>query len=243
MLWFGGSLALVSTLVAVGVVTLDRGVQEEPLTNEPAQIVPQPSQVPLASSERKEALSVAARWIHTAVARRHVERSWDLTDPALRAGFTRETWQKGDIPVVPYPVKTAKWRFDYSYLDRVGLKVALFPKDGSDLEPVVFDIDLRAAGRGANRHWLVDEWAPTPARDLDTRVTSKKVARQRAAAQAAAEQKSVRGRLDAKWLFLPVSLIVGIAVVVIGSFSISRAFRSRRARREWQRHRQQVSEN
>jgi hypothetical protein len=242
-MWWGSSLAAVSALVGVGVVTLDRGVEEEALSNEPAQIVPDQKQVRLAPRTRSEALRVAAQWIDTAVARKNVAGSWALTDPALRGGYTRSTWAKGDIPVVPYPVASAKWRFDYAYEDRVGFKVALFPKRGSDLEAVVFDIDLKAAGSGPKRRWLVDEWAPTPSRTLDTRVSSRKVAQRRAAAAVAAAEAPERGRLGARWLLLPVSIILGIALVLLGSLGVTGTVRSRRARRAWREHRQSVSES
>lgn len=243
LLWWGSSLAAVSTLAAVGIVTLDRGVREEPLSNEPAQIVPDQKQVRLAPHTRSQALAVAARWIETAVARQNVAQSWDLTDPVMRGGYTRSTWAKGDIPVVPYPVANARWRFDYAYEDRVGFKVALFPKRGSDLEAVVFDIDLKAAGAGPNRRWLVDEWAPTPSRSMDTRVSSRKVAQQRAAAVVARARAPEKSRLGARWLLLPVSIILGLALVLVGSLGVSGIVRSRRARRAWREHRRSVSES
>ena len=51
----------------------------------------------------------------------------------------------------PYPVDVAKWDVDYSWEGVVGLKVALFPKKGEDVPAAVFDMQLRAFGKGDRR--------------------------------------------------------------------------------------------
>jgi hypothetical protein len=73
---------------------------------------------------------------------------------------TRDEWRDGDIPVVPYPVDDARWKFDYSYTDEIGLQVAVFPEAGEEVRPMVFNMSLRAVGAGTKRHWLVDSWSP-----------------------------------------------------------------------------------
>jgi hypothetical protein len=49
------------------------------------------------------ARDVAARFVNTAVARRNLAASWDVTHPALRVGYTRARWAEGTIPVQVVP--------------------------------------------------------------------------------------------------------------------------------------------
>ena len=61
---------------------------------------------------------------------------------------------------MPYPVDDARWKFDYSYADEIGLQVAVFPRPGAAVRPAVFNLSLRSVGTGAKRRWLVDSWSP-----------------------------------------------------------------------------------
>jgi hypothetical protein len=128
---------------------------------EPAPLPPPPKRAPFTADVRKDVLDTAARFLQTAVVRERVEDSWELTAPSLKQGYTRETWATQDIPVAPYPVDVARWDIDYSWEGVVGLKVALFPKKGEDVPAAVFDMQLRAFGKGDKRRWLVDSWTPT----------------------------------------------------------------------------------
>ena len=68
-----------------------------------------------------------------------------------RGATTRDEWRTGDIPVVPYPVDDARWKFDYSYANEIGLQVAVFPRPGAAVRPAVFNLSLRSVGAGAKR--------------------------------------------------------------------------------------------
>ena len=114
----------------------------------------------MAAAERRQVIATAARFVETAVKRDHAERAYELVGPNLRNGTTLAHWRDGDIPVVPYPVDAARWKFDYSYTDEIGLQVAVFPEAGETVRPMVFNMSLRAVGAGAKRHWLVDSWSP-----------------------------------------------------------------------------------
>jgi len=130
--------------------------------NEPAQVLPpQPPPAPFTKAVRTEVLETAARFLRTAVVRENVGDSWEVVHPSLRAGYTRKTWATEDIPVAPYPMASARWDVDYSWQGMVGLKIALFPKKGSDVPAAVFDLHLRALGKGDRRRWLVESWTPT----------------------------------------------------------------------------------
>lgn len=162
--WGGGAAAVACVVVTLGVLYSNTNLRDEPLSNAPARLgEPEPKPEKLTRRGANDALRVAAQFINTAVTRHHVDASWTLSSPGLRAGYTRQTWSRGEIPVVPYPsVREARWQLDYSIHNAMGLKVALFPQRGTRMQPAVFYIDLKRVGK--DRHWVVDGWQPLPER-------------------------------------------------------------------------------
>ena len=157
--WIGGSLAIVALVIAVGVMwpsTASDPPQE--FSGEQAYVYKEPKQVELTRVDRAKALATAA-FVTYAVARRRVERSYDLTAPVLKGGLSRAEWSTQDIPVVPFPVEEARWKIEYSYSDALGLQVMLFPTAASKLRPSMFAMELTPTGNGKNK-WLVSSWAP-----------------------------------------------------------------------------------
>jgi hypothetical protein len=189
--------------------TADRSTFESPLSDEPAVIAEEPRSVPLTAAAREAALATARRFVGTAVVRENVEDSWALVHPNLRQGMTRREWSTGDIPVTPYPVDSARWRLGYSAPGLVGLEVVVLPKAGSDLRSMVFDLELRAHGTGAQRRWLVSSWAPHASPSNIAPPDS----RQREAAARAEEERWERLRLPVAWLLLPVVIVAGLLAV------------------------------
>lgn len=156
LLW-ASSLVFVAAIVTVSVVFFGNTAQshETPLSDEPAAVFERERQVPLSSDARK----VAGRFILTAVARKNLDESYDLTHPDLRQGLSREEWRTGNIPVTPYPTDKldfASFKVDESYPDRAVLQVALLPEEGAKVRPQIFFIGLRKVGA----KWLVDYWIP-----------------------------------------------------------------------------------
>src|SRR5262249_57738879 len=106
---------------------------------------------------------VAARFIQTAVARKHLDEAWTLVGPNLRGTLTREQWITGNNPVVPFPIDkldTAPYKIDYSYTDSAMLEIALLPKQGSGIRSQLFMLILKKVGRGKSARWVVDYWVP-----------------------------------------------------------------------------------
>ena len=56
-----------------------------------------PKTVPFTRQDRRAVRKVLAKFIATAVSRRHVERSWDLASATMREGVTRKEWERGSI--------------------------------------------------------------------------------------------------------------------------------------------------
>jgi len=120
---------------------------------------PKPKTVPLG----KDTTAVAREFLKTAVARQDLAAAWKISSPNIRGGLTLEQWMTGNIPVVPYPLKSlavARFKVDWSYADQAGLEIALLPKDGSSIKPQVFFILLKKVGPSGKKHWVVDSWVP-----------------------------------------------------------------------------------
>ena len=130
--------------------------------------LPSPAKVQIPTKDKTVPVDPAAqrvgeRFIRTAVVRKNLAESWQLTAPALREDFTLKGWQSGNIPVVPYPADLshpAPVKIEYSYKDSVLLLILLEPRPGTKTKPQLFHLGLHAFGTGKHRHWLVDYWAP-----------------------------------------------------------------------------------
>ena len=181
---------------------------------------------PLAAAERRRVIATAARFVNTAVKREHPERAFELVGPSLRNGTTKADWREGDIPVVPYPVHDARWRFDYSHADEIGLQVAVFPAAGAAVRPMVFDMSLRADRVGAERRWLVDSWSPRgggggrPARSEGSPFP--------VAVHGVPDRASTS--LGIVWLLVPVG-VIGLALLLPATLVVVERIRTRRAQR------------
>ena len=172
-------------------------------------------------------LAVARRFIATAVARRDVGRSWDLVTPSLREGYTRAQWSRGDIPIVPYPVDTARWEIDYTFADEMGFKVALFPRRGEKTRPTVFNLDLKAVRSGTGTRWLVEGFTPGIVRALPAGSSGPDRLLPNLGERAAGE-----ARLGAAWLAVPFA-VLGLALLVPVVVGVTHWRRNRAAERAW----------
>lgn len=170
LLWVTG-LVLVAAAVALPIAFFGSSV--DPIEDE---VQPGPAVETQAAAQRpvpvaREARVVAGQFILWAVATgrkpRELAKAWELLHPTLKAdcACTKKEWLTGNIPIQPYPIdqlETASFAVDESFANRVVLQIALLPKDGADIAGQIFYIGLRAVGRGEQKRWLVDYWAPFP---------------------------------------------------------------------------------
>jgi hypothetical protein len=196
----------------------------------------EPKHVPFTAAKRRAVRKVLARFIASAVARRHVADSWELAGPALRQNVTRDEWRRGDIPIVPYPAAAhgqGAWDLvHYSYKNRVGLEVLLFPKPASGYSIATVDTDLL---RGRDGRWRVDYWmitkfhgpgATAPAdsasalsegpgnvHKLPKNAKGKKHRQRQAARAEAAPRTDAEARVDRKWVVLLLALLSLVVVI------------------------------
>ena len=218
----------------VGVVVLWPNTapeEQQPPSNVVAPIEKEPKPVPLKAPDKKDALVVITQFLYTAVARKHVDQSWNLVAPELRAGFTRKQWATQDIPVVPFPVQSARWRLEYSDERGVGFSVALFPTKSSHQRAQVFLVGLHTIGNVNRRHWVVDDWQAAPSQGLQM------VSGPGGGAGGLLEQTSANVHLSGKssesaaWLLLPLGLLSLVIIVplLIGGVNWYRGYRADRA--------------
>ena len=159
------AFVLIAGVVAFGITTLT-GDDSKPAAQPQAQ--QQGAQATGDEPRRKsvafspEAREVAAEFLQTAVPRKNLKRSWEITHPEMRAGYTLKDWLTGTIPVQYYPtegIDLATFKIDESYADEAVIEVALLPKKGSTVKPQIFFVGLKKH----DGKWLVNYFAPRSA--------------------------------------------------------------------------------
>ena len=194
-------------------------IVETPLHGRADLYVP-PIPVKMAAAERRQVIATAARFVETAVKRDHAEQAYELVGPNLRNGTTLAHWRKGDIPVVPYPVDAARWKFDYSYRTRSGSR---WPSSRGRRDGAADGVQhvARAVGAGAKRHWLVDSWSPRGGGGGE-RAAPEPHRRLAVPDRPAAPPVSASTSLGAAWLLVPAGLIA-LALLVPATLARRRA--------------------
>jgi hypothetical protein len=217
----GGILLLVAGSVAGIVVIVGNTGKHfpEPVANEHADVYRAPPTHRLTAAEQKEVRRVAVVFIGSAVARRHLDDSYEIVGPEIREGLTRAEWHTGNIPVIPYQVESIlHWTPEYSFQDDVAYEVVLAGK----VRPKVktFFIELKRFPRsGHPASWLVDSWTPS---GISTDTPA-------AARRALAPPPKVEARLSAMWLLVPAG-ILGLLVAVPFVIVVRHWYAGRRAR-------------
>jgi hypothetical protein len=235
-------------LTAVGVVSAlfwntgkPIGTSTTPDT-EAVEVPAEQHQVRLTAATRREVHVALTRFVATAVTRRNVAASFGLVTPKLRAGMSRKEWERGDIPVYPYPARrdVEISRFVGSFRDDVLLDVLLQPRPGAKTGPVAFEVEMKAVGSGSHRRWLVDSFVPSAAfapASAQPAKPAKPAAPTKPKIQTTARGPDYgEGHLSARWILLPVLILALILLVPLG-FGLRSWYIARRAAREFARER------
>jgi hypothetical protein len=177
LMWFSGLvLAAGVAFLLIKLVPGNNGTSAKPDTG----FVPQlpAKSVPLTNAKgaqvkRYEELDPAVRttirtFLATAVARRHLDKSWSVIAPSMKQGYTFQSWShggsgKGGLPVIPYPianVDTTQYYLDYASTKEILLEVGVSAPAKTKMRPVSFQLGLVSRGTGAERRWLVNYWMP-----------------------------------------------------------------------------------
>jgi hypothetical protein len=104
---------------------------------------------------------VAGTFILTAVQRKHLDRAWPISGPAIREGSNYKEWLTGNIAVIPFLHEIAGAKFNVQSLGRktATVQVALIPKN-SKVRAQFFTMTLLKVGAGKGQHWVVNGWVP-----------------------------------------------------------------------------------
>jgi hypothetical protein len=215
--WSGVLLATIATGAVISVLFWNTADSKETFSGGEASMYVAPTARTLSARDRRELIDVARKFLTTAVTREDPEGAFEIVGPGLKGGTTRRNWSDGEIPVVPYPVDEARWKFDYSLAHEVGLQVLVFPRPGEKLRPALFMMALVPVNDGGDRRWLVDSWVP---RGGSPNEVADQMTGGNAAIPGFAEPpKPVRARLGAEWLLVPFGVLVlallGIPATVI----------------------------
>jgi hypothetical protein len=208
----------------------------------------QPKHVPFTAEKRRAVSAVLAKFINGAVSKHDLAGTWDLAGPDLRQGITREDWIKGEIPIVPFAASKrgqGKWSLvNYSYPNKVGLELLMFPEHRSgQLATVETDVV-----RGQDGRWRVDYWmitklhGPGSAAAADSasamsegppnvhKLPGKKKAqasRREAVSEPARDPTGGVEHLNATWLLVP-GAIVAVALLALLGLGVKAWLRNRR---------------
>jgi len=207
----------------------------------------------LSASERQQINETMDSFVNHVVKRQNIDAGYDSVTPAFRLGMSRKEWDKGALPVIPYPALDRGWGYwsfvQYSYIEAkqhtVGLEVFLFPKPKSGWSAMTADVEVVHKPKG---RWLVDYWMPkkfhgppavaqapkvkTNAQKLRERHAQKaKAAESKDKEQASApigDQPLARGA----WWALPLG-ILGLAILIPLTIGMFVWYRNRKAERAY----------
>jgi hypothetical protein len=164
--WIAG-LVLAAGVIAFLAVYFNNTAESTstPLEKAPAYVPKQEKSVPIARAQRE----LAGKFILAAVMRRDPVQAYKLSGPDIRQGETLKEWIRDwknpnvGVPIVPYtvPLDKAPMRVETSTKSEAVLEVVLIPKSGDVSQTTQFWLGMNAYGKGKNRHWLVNYWAPS----------------------------------------------------------------------------------
>lgn len=217
--------------VVIAVVAMPTSHDSDPIAHEGGAAVVQRNekQIRLTPQLRSKLDRTVNEFVRTAVVRRDLGRGWELASPAMRATVSHDEWAAGKLPVFPYPAKalrTSSGHRAYGAGNTVGIDVMLQPKEGSGARVLVYSAELTLTkGR-----WLVDQWFPQAT--LGAAATPAKTA-DKPSAGSSRPQLYDHGKLDSRWLLLPLGvlsmlLVVPLVLLVRGNVRHRRAERAHR---------------
>jgi hypothetical protein len=172
-----------------------------------AQVIREQKPIRLSAGERRSVLAAVDRFVDLAVARHDLRAAYDLTTRNFRGPVTRSQWARGDTPVYPYPVLEHSERIQVAYPGDVMVQLLLTARRRAKLEPLDVDVELKAAGKGASRRWLVDYYLPR-----ETVGT----AGDRRASGPEPKDPGIGPHLTIAWLLVPAGVFLLIVLVPIG---------------------------
>jgi hypothetical protein len=168
LLWISAAVLLSGIAVFLGVF-LTRGSSHPASVNISTLSSGPPTKKAPATKNPKvkpspDALKAARTFLETAVVRKNLAAAYPIVGPDLKGGMSLATWRKGSIPVAFYPAgnaKLAKFKVRSSHKNELMLQTVLFPRKGSSVKPLVFDLNVdRIGGKWLVNYFLAEYSTP-----------------------------------------------------------------------------------
>lgn len=200
-----GALALTLLLLPKG-----HGRLPDTFSSQPADVYRDLPTAKLGPADRRQIGTTLERFVRDGLGRRDPAAAYGLATPAMRSGVTRAEWTRGNLPVAPYdarPGDARNWRLEYAYGNEISVELLLQPGPREPMGAIVF----HAALKKLDGRWLVDSVQPaaTFARDGEKPVMFS----EKDLAPGARTAVASSGRIDARWLLVPVA-ILALALLV-----------------------------
>jgi hypothetical protein len=215
--WLGGLLVVVVALTVIVLALPNESPRVQGPSNVPVRIEESAKPVRLTARDEANALRVASEFVSTAVARKNVDRAWNLVSSELRSGRTREDWDRGRLPVSPYSVRKTSWKFDFADSEGVGWTVTLYPTKSSRETPMDFQIGLHPEGAGKHRRWLVDYWEASPTNSVALSAAGAGTPSSGGGGTA----PSGNAKESLTWLIFPLSLLGLVVLIPLAVVSVN----------------------
>jgi len=164
----------------------------------------------LPQAERNAINRTLDRFVNTAVKRQNVDSSWNLVTPELRAGISRSAWDKGNLPVYPYPARGTTfhdWTVDFASPNEVDFEL-MIGRSKTD------SIQFTGTMKKLHGRWLVDSFNPAATFSAGGTVVGP---HDFTASSGGGGGKGV-ARLGSVWIAIPAALIGGGILLVLGFF-------------------------
>jgi hypothetical protein len=162
------------------------------------------------------------QFVNTAVKRHDVDAAWNLVTPELRAGISRSDWDKGNLPVIPYPARGTTfhdWTVDFASPKEVDLEL-MIGKSKTD------SIQFSGTMKKVHGRWLVDSLNPNATFSGGGTV----VGTHDFTAPSGAGDSTGVTKLGSSWIAIPAMLFGGAILCALGFFAFI-WLRNRRAYR------------
>lgn len=186
---------------------------------------------------RRQVGETVRRFVRAAVVREDVDAAWRLASPAMRGEITRARWNRGELPVQPYPARAfmaADWSLAYVYGKTLGIDVMIQPKLGSGEPVTLYTAELTASGSGRRRRFLVDNWLFFKTFGVPVAGERRPLPPRRERVASAEERKLYedRPRIGRAWWLLPIFMVLALVLSLAG-FGLWSMLRNRRAERRY----------
>lgn len=227
LLWMAGFVALAG-VAAVLIVLIKNPPPPPGEKTSPGGTLVKPDVKLNFGPHKDQVLGLAQQFVLTAVRRDNVDASWEMVCPEMRQGYSRQAWSKGEIPVVPFPARFAKWHVAYSYQREIDLQVALYAKPERKLKPVVFDLTLHPCGGQESNRWLVSSFIPTPSASGDFGSTDDKSHFDPISIGTRDPNLFQPKRASGAWLAIPLGFTGSLLLIALGIVGL-RVYQGKRA--------------